>query len=226
MLKKIVLIIGKFLVGLIFFLFIYTGTAFVISRITVNANPDAAEDITIYILTNGVHTDIVMPVKTPQMDWSRKLKYGNTISADSTYEFIGVGWGDKTFYMETPNWSDLKASVAIKAASGLSASALHATYYRDLKEGEDCKKINISKEQYEGLITYVEDSFDKDENGQFIHIPSDANYGISDTFYEARGSLSIFNTCNTWVNSALKAADQRACLWTISKDGIFSKYED
>ena len=182
--------------------------------------------MTIYVLTNGVHTDIVMPVKTPQIDWSKEIKYNNTVSADSTFTWIAVGWGDKTFYMETPEWSDLKASVALKAASGLSASAIHATFYRELEESEDCIRLEISEEQYARLIDYVSDSFDKDEDGHFIHIPNNANYGNSDTFYEAKGSLSIFNTCNTWTNSALKSAGQKACLWTISKDGIFSKYND
>lgn len=70
----------------------------------------------IYILTNGVHTDIVMPTKSEQIYWNKKIPYKNTIATDSTYQYIAMGWGDKGFYLETPEWSDLKASVAFKAA--------------------------------------------------------------------------------------------------------------
>ncbi len=103
----------------------------------------------IYILTNGVHTDIVMPTKSEQIYWNKKIHYKNTIAADSTYQYITMGWGDKGFYLETPEWSDLKASVAFKAALGLSTTVIHATYYKTMKTGKDCKSILISKEQYQ-----------------------------------------------------------------------------
>lgn len=224
-LKKALKLIGKILLGLTLFFLFYLGSAFVLSRIAIQEEPDQPDEIAIYILTNGVHTDIVMPVKTKQMDWSTQIKYSNTERADSTYLYVALGWGDKGFYLETPTWADLKASTALKAATGLSSSAIHATYYRAVIEGEDCRKIGISKSQYARLIHYITESFKKDEFGNFIHIPTDANYGISDAFYEANGSYSMFTTCNSWANSGLKASGQRACLWTAFDTGIFLKYK-
>ena len=218
-------LIGKTLLGLTLFLLLYLGSAFLLSRITINEEPNEPDELTIYILTNGVHTDIVMPVKTKQMDWSKQIKYSNTEQSDSTYAYVAMGWGDKGFYLETPTWGDLKASTAFKAATGLSSTAIHATYYRSIAEGEDCRKIVISHSQYARLIHYISESFKKDTFGNFIHIPTDANYGISDAFYEANGSYSMFTTCNSWANSGLKASGQRACLWTAFDTGIFLKYE-
>ena len=218
-------LIGKTLLGLTLFLLLYLGSAFLLSRITINEEPNEPDELTIYILTNGVHTDIVMPVKTKQMDWSKQIKYSNTEQSDSTYGYVAMGWGDKGFYLETPTWGDLKASTAFKAATGLSSTAIHATYYRSITEGEDCRKIVISHSQYARLIHYISESFKKDTFGNFIHIPTDANYGISDAFYEANGSYSMFTTCNSWANSGLKASGQRACLWTAFDTGIFLKYE-
>ncbi len=100
------------------------------------------------------------------------------------------GWGDIGFYLETPEWSDLKASVAFKAASGLSTTAIHATYYKYLKEGADCKKIMISAAQYDRLIKYITESFQHDASGNFLPIKTNANYGKTDAFYEANGSYS------------------------------------
>lgn len=204
---------------------LYVLIAYLLSKITIHKEDETKAEVEIFILTNGVHTDIVMPTKNEQMDWSKQIQFKNTKTADSTHKYIAMGWGDKGFYIETPEWSDLKASVALKAATGLSSSAIHATYYKQMKLGKDCKSMFISKEQYSSLITYITDSFQKDTSGNFIPILTDANYGKTDAFYEANGSYSIFYTCNTWANSALKACGQKCCLWTATDSGIFSKYK-
>lgn len=215
----------KLILLLLAIILLYAITAYLLSKITLEKEADTKPEVEIFILTNGVHTDIVMPVKSDQIDWSKQILFKNTIAADSTYKYIAMGWGDKGFYLETPEWSDLKASVALKAASGLSTTAIHATYYKQMKLGEDCKSMFISKEQYQRLITYITASFQKDNNGNFIFIKTDANYGATDAFYEANGSYSIFKTCNSWANSALKACGQKCCLWTATDSAIFSKYK-
>ncbi|GJM35271.1 MAG: hypothetical protein DHS20C18_42720 [Saprospiraceae bacterium] len=179
----------------------------------------------IYILTNGVHTDIVMPTRNEHMDWSKKIKYTNTKSADSTHQYLAMGWGDKGFYLETPTWAELKPSVAFNAAFGLSTTAMHTTFYTSLTESETCKKIMISTKQYSKLIDYITNSFQQDANGHFIHIPTDATYGNADAFYEATGSYSMLHTCNSWANGGLKNSGLKSCLWTAFDTGIFSKYE-
>jgi len=206
------------LVGLYFLL------AFCLSRITINPKPVNKPEVAIYIMTNGVHTDIVMPAISNQINWTKEISYQNTLEADSTYQYLAMGWGDEKFYIETPGFRDLKLSTAIRAISGLSTSAMHTTYYQNISEDNDCKKILISREQYKRLIDYVLNSFEKDKAGQLIHIKTPVHYDIGDAFYEAKGSYSIFKTCNTWANAALKACGQKSCLWTIFDTGIFIKY--
>lgn len=223
--KKVFKIIGRTLLALVGFVLLYFLTAYCLSHISINADPVNYADVTIYIKTNGVHTDIVVPTKNDQVDWSREIKCSNTVSADTSYHYLGLGWGDKGFYLETPNWSDLKVSVAFKAAFGLSTTAMHATYYNKMKEDSTCKKIQIDKHQYEDLIKYISSSFKKDAKGHFINIQTNANYGSTDAFYEANGSYSLFYTCNTWANNALKASGQPYCLWTPFDKGIFLQYK-
>jgi len=204
---------------------LYLLAAFCLSRITVDREPVTSNDVEIYILTNGVHTDIVVPVRNGQMDWSKEITFGNTTAKDSTMKYLAVGWGDRGFYLETPTWADLKFKTAFRAAFGLSNTAIHATFYRRMKESESCKKIQISNAQYARLIDFISDSLQKDENGHAMCIKTNANYGDNDAFYEATGSYSMFTTCNSWANSALKVSGQRACLWTAFDTGIFLKYE-
>jgi uncharacterized protein (TIGR02117 family) len=207
-------------------LLLYLLSAFCLSRICVDQEVTNQKDVTIYILTNGVHTDLVLPTKNDQIDWSREVRFENTLQKDSIMPFIALGWGDKGFYLETPTWADLKFRTAFNAAFALSSSAIHATYYKRMTEGPDCVKIEISKEQYARLIAYIQKSFSKDENGHFQHIRTTANYGLNDSFYEANGSYSLFRTCNTWANNGLKSCGQKASLWTPFDTGIFHHYKN
>jgi uncharacterized protein (TIGR02117 family) len=225
-LKKAIKIFIQTLLVIVGFISVYLLSAFCLSRITVDNEADGKDEVEMYILTNGVHADLVMPTKNEQIYWSKQLKFANTKAADSTYKYIAMGWGDKGFYLETPAWSDLKASVAFEAAFGLGTTAIHATYYSKMKESASCKKIMISKQQYARLINYISNSFQKDTNGNYINIKTNANYGQTDAFYEANGSYSLFHTCNTWTNSGLKISGQKCCLWTPFDTGIFLKYNN
>lgn len=224
-LKRGFKILKKILLGILCFLVLYVSLAFLFSKITVNSEQGNEEKpIAIYIKTNGVHTDIVVPVTNKIKDWRSEIKFEHTISKDTTFQFIGFGWGDKGFYLNTPQWSDLKVSTAANAAFYLGTSAMHATFYKNLKENERCIKINISDENYKKLTAYIETSFQHDQFGNLILIDAQT-YGDHDSFYEANGKYSLFYTCNSWANQALKSANQKAALWSLTDTGIFCHYQ-
>ena len=53
---------------------------------------------------------------------------------------------------------------------------------------------------------------------------TEARYRDHDAFYEGVGTYSLFRTCNTWANKALKVSGQKACLWTPVDKGMFYQY--
>ena len=217
--------LGWSVLGIISFLLLYVVAALLISKISVNsdvAQKDKA--IEIFILSNGVHTDIVVPIKNEFIDWSKEIRFHQTKSKDSLVNYLAFGWGDKGFYLNTPEWSDLKASTAFNAAFGLSSSAMHTTFYRNMQENESCKRIKISVEEYQKLVTYISESFEFDSSKRIQWI-SNYSYGKRDAFYEAKGSYNLFYTCNTWANNGLKMANQKASLWTVTDTGIFCHYQ-
>ncbi|WP_410693886.1 TIGR02117 family protein [Chryseobacterium sp. SIMBA_038] len=224
--KMVLLSILKILGVIVGIIVLYGLMAYLLPFIEVSAKDDGEKkEIPIYIYTNGVHTDIVMPVRNDMQDWSTKIPFANTKSKKTDYNYIGVGWGDKGFYLDTPTWADLKFSTAFKAAFWLGESAMHCTYYKTMKEADDCKIIMISRSQYKKLVQFVDDKFDKDQNGNFILIPTNAVYSDNDAFYDAQGKYSFLYTCNTWSNDALKAAGQKAAFWTPTDSGIFQHYK-
>ncbi len=220
---RLLKIVG-FILGVVF---LYVILSLLIPMIPVRAEKtDDPKIVELYILTNGVHTDLVVPVKTQYIDWSAKLPYENTNGKQTDFKYISFGWGDKGFYLDTPTWADLKFSTAFKAAFWLSDSAMHCTYYKTMKIGLDCKKMMLTEKQYLHLIQFIDSKFDKDASGNYMLIKTDAVYGNNDAFYDAKGSYNFTYTCNTWANQGLKAAGQKAALWTPTDFGIFQHYKD
>ena len=147
LLKKIRRAILYLIASLCAFILLYIGLTYLLFFIPVNSDAalHGAKEISIYVMTNGVHTDIVVPVKNEIMDWSKVTRFENTQSKDTTFNYAAFGWGDKGFYLETPDWSDLTFSVAFKAMFHLGSSAMHVTFYKKMHLGKDCKEIKISK---------------------------------------------------------------------------------
>lgn len=223
--RKLLKYLGLTLLGIVLFLGVYMLAAYGLGRWGVPEESNASDDLDMYILTNGVHTDLVFPVKTIHHDWSEEIKFDHTKGKQTDYNFIAIGWGDKGFYLDTPTWADLKFSTAFRAATGLSTAAIHATYYQTMTEGEDCVKIGISTDQYKRMIAFIQKDLIRGADGQLKHIVTDAVYGDSDAFYDATGSYSLFHTCNSWTNRALIAGGQKASYWTPFDTGIFHQYQ-
>lgn len=224
-LKKLLRYTARIGIGLVSFTLLYIIVAYVVSCIPVNKNVKAGNDVTIYINTNGVHTDIIVPVENKVKNWSTTILFAHTQANDSTAKYLAFGWGDKDFYLNTPQWSDLKTSTAFNAAFYLGSSAMHTKFYNTVTENSECIKLTISIDDYQRLVAYLSDSFAYDTSNKVQWI-ANRNYGNYDAFYEAKGKYNLFYTCNTWANNALKAANQKAALWTLHDKGIFYHYKE
>lgn len=222
--RKALKLILKTLGGIILFFVIYFICVVGLSYIGVNTDFKNCEKdfVTVYVLSNGVHTDLVVPIKNDIKDWTQMLHPSETKSGDTLVNYAAFGWGDKGFYLETPTWADLKFKTAFKAMFFLSTTAMHVTFYKQLAENASCKKICISRKSYTKLVNYINDSFETKDN--IPELIKGAGYADHDLFYDAKGTYSLFFTCNSWTNNGLKAANLRACLWTLFDKGILYQY--
>lgn len=219
-LKSILIFLLVFVSSLAVYLLAAALLSWIPSNNSFKETPGGTE---IYILSNGVHTDIILPVKSDLKDWRAEIPIENTAGKDSSLHYVGFGWGDKGFYLNTPDWSDLKFSTAFKALFWLDHTAMHVNFYKKLSENKNCRKISITADEYHRLEQYIESSFEKDSSRHFIWIPN-RGYGRNDAFYDASGTYSFLCTCNTWANTGLKKAGLKACLWTPFVQGIFYHY--
>lgn len=200
-------------VFLIFFgaIIIYFIVALITSNISTSPKDYTNKDKRIYVASNGVHSDIIIPVQ----NISNQLK--SRLLIDESTNYMAFGWGDKGFFINTPTWGDLTLSVAIKAVFLDSPTAMHLTPYK--KIGLEWKSVQLSELQLSKINELIYNSFQINTDRNFIEIKG-YSYGMNDRFYEAIGSYSCLFTCNTWTNSVLKSSDIKTAIWTPFDFGV------
>ncbi len=212
LLKKI----GKYLLLLISLPVLYGLVALLFTNITLNTNQqNKPKPFTIFLSTNGIHLDLVLPIEGIDSTLLQNLKYA------PFDQYLAFGWGDENFYLNTPTWADMTFKNAFQAMFLKSSSLIHLTRYQSTQK--DWLAIEISESNLQQLNNYLENSFLLDAKGQKM-ILANQGYGIQDDFYKAKGSYSCFNTCNTWVNSGFKESGLKACFWTPFDFGLMGKH--
>ena len=183
--------------------------------------PPAADRVVIFIRANDIHTDFVLPVREPKtdVDWRDVFPVEHFQANVASDKYVAVGWGDRGFYMDTPQWKDLKFSTLVNALFLPSASVLHVEFLPAAAESESFREVHVSRAQYRILVDHIRASIRPDETGRPISAGA-VTYGPRDHFFQARGSYHLFNTCNQWTGRGLKQAGVPTGLWTPLKDQV------
>lgn len=191
----------------------YLAAAYLLVLFPLDASPlDQASSAEAYVLTNGVHTDLVFPLKSATIDWERYFPRKDFVAIPADAAYIAIGWGDREFYLNTPEWKDLTVARALGALSGRHATLLHVTYLSKTDLRQYAYKLVLSEKNYRALADYALASAVISQQ-QAVPVP-DRHYGPQDAFYEARGRYSLFNTCNSWVGTGLQRAHVKVSRWT------------
>ena len=189
--------------------------------IPVNKNTVPDGPIKIYIVQNGSHTDIVVPIKNEIINWEKIILPGHFISTIKDARYYSFGWGDRQFYRATPYWEDLSLKTAFKALFLNTPSAVHIRKLSEIN-AEKLIELNIEEEQYRKLSEYFLKHLEFHNDHQLKAL--DFHYSGNDVFYGSRSSFHAFRTCNSWVNNALKYSGLRSCLWTAFAWPVFWQY--
>lgn len=184
-----------------------------------------ANGIPIYLDSNGVHTSVIMPVKTDAQDWTAAFPPEHIRRPDlyARAPYISIGWGSKVFFLTIQNWEDLSAGKAF-AALAFDQSVLHVEYLPQPKEGKDTRRILISPEQYRRLADFIRQSAPLDARGRALQ-ETGRHYGDNDAFYAAHGRYNPIVTCNQWTRDALAEAGVRTALWSPFVQPLFWQLE-
>ena len=193
----------------------WLAAALILSAVPLHRGAGHGGTIPVFILSNGVHADIVVPVRNAVYDWSAAIPISDAADPRAAAaSWLAIGWGQRDFYLRVQRWENLTPGIALRAVSGGGGTVLHATRLFAVVEGDDCVRLDLTKEQYRALVDRLLANGVRDDNGCLVRVAGAEGYGPTDAFYEACGRYTPLFTCNTWANEALKSAGAPCCLWT------------
>lgn len=215
--KEILKITARILGLLIGIPILYILVSLILTIIPVSEKETTQPKIhTIYLATNGVHADLILP----------KGLIAPTILEDQilkpTDVYFAFGWGEENFYINTPTWGDLKFSTAFRAAFLESKTLMHVTRFKQFRAG--WIPVKITDDQLQNLNTYIAATFDQSSGSK--ELVNGATYTPDrDNFYRAHGNYMFYRTCNSWLNDGLKESGMKGSLWTPFDFGVLRWYE-
>lgn len=209
-------------IGIIFTSIALLCTTVGCATIPAVVNPTDVHDMTgysqIYVVGHGWHTGFVVEAKELQRRLPQlKERLRNT-------PYIEIGWGDKGFYQA----KEITFWISIKAIFWPSESVIHAVAVpSDPKEyfpNSDVKKLTINNRYYDSLLTFIVNSFEKDNVGDVI-ILEEGIYGDSQ-FYRGAGNYHLMNTCNKWTAKGLKSSGMDISpMFRLTADSVMNVIE-
>ena len=200
---------------------LYLLAALVGSLIPVNRNWDEPDEgITVYIANNGIHSDIVMPVRAAGLDWSPFVPKGDFAAPSPDAKWVAFGSGEERVYLETPRWQDITPGTIWSALTG-GRRVMHVEWVANPDYMD--RAIRLRPEEYRRLWAAVRTDFKLDSNGKPQRIDH-PGYGRSDAFYWADGKFHALKTCNSWAADRLRLAGVKTSLWPPFAQGLTWRY--
>ncbi|HEV7317040.1 MAG TPA: TIGR02117 family protein [Ensifer sp.] len=175
------------------------------------ASATGAGGARILVLSGPIHTDIAVPLTE-----ETRARFGFVAASGVPLDhpqaqWLIFGWGGRSFYLETPTWSELKAMPVLKALT-LDRSVMHVDIAGRIVEPQaSVASFDLDAAGFERLLVFISGSFMRDA-GAVTSIDG-FSYNGSDRFFDAEGSFNAVFGCNTWTARALREAGLRTGLW-------------
>jgi uncharacterized protein (TIGR02117 family) len=213
--------VGRLLTILLALPALYLVAALAGSLIPVNRGwIEPRQGTVVYLADNGIHADLIMPVRANGLDWAPLFPKGDFAAPDPNAGWIAFGSGEQHVYLNTPTWWDITPRTIWSALTG-GKRVMHVEYVQSPYYA--VREIRLRPEEYRRLWAAVRADFALDGSGRPIRIDH-PGYGPSDAFYRAVGKESMFKTCNSWVAGRLRLAGVETSLWPPFVEGLIWRY--
>lgn len=230
-LKWTALVLGRSLKWMALLIFTplacYVAAGVVGALLPVNSDfQNASDGIEIFIYSGNVHSELILPLRRSEQDWTETFPAVSSLPAQPTstgtdgLSHIAIGWGDRNFYTQTEQWSELTLATAANAFFAPTESVLHVQPVAAPYVSSRSMRVKISAEQYAALCQSIQSAIADTQP-----IP-DASFGDQDHFFSATGKFHLFNTCNNWVGERMKAAGIKVGRFTPLPKTVFWHLEN
>lgn len=190
------------------------------SAIPRNSGWTEPEDgIEIMVATNGIHTELVLPVVSEVKDWRKTFPSAALPRHDGQFPtHIAIGWGEKEVFLNTPTWGDLELSTAFRIATTGGDGLMRIGHYVRPAPDEWYRPLRLRPDEYRRLVARVESALPPLAPGETRRtyegfMPGDVNY-------DAAGEYTLANTCNQWTADTLAYAGVEIGWWTPFAGGV------
>jgi uncharacterized protein (TIGR02117 family) len=149
----------------------------------------------IFVIKDAIHSDYVFESK----DWINVFK--------TKKKYVSIGWGDRSIFLETQKWADLKMENFVKAFFGLNKTVLRVDFFDEIPKEKRLKKFTVNKKQFNTLKKHISNSYNKQKIKK-----EDWHYQIGD-FYESNLTYNCITNCNNWINNGLRKCGLSNRIW-------------
>ncbi len=204
----------RMLAGIMLLLVAYAAAALVGTVWTSGAPRAAAagDRITVYVLSNGFHSDIALPVDAQRPTGGLPIRATDLPNGLDGVRYLIVGWGSQTAYTSLLALSDLTMGIAVKSLL-FDRSVMHVLPYGGDFAGGGAYRLDLSTAEYDRLIAFIDRTFAVDAAGN-AELLTGITQGFGDVFYRARPRFSLFYGCNAWTGQAMRKAGVPFGIWT------------
>jgi uncharacterized protein (TIGR02117 family) len=214
-------LVPRLIVALLAVPALYLVAALLGSLIPVNRGwTEPEHGVTIYIADNGIHADIIMPVRAQGLDWEPLVPKRDFAAPDPAAHWVAFGSGEERVYLNTPTWWNLTPRTIWSAMTG-GKQVMHVEYVSDPSYA--AREIRLRPEEYRRLWAAIRADFQLDRRGRPQRIDH-PGYGCCDAFYRAPGKHTALRTCNSWAAKWLRLAGVKTSIWPPFVNGLIWRY--
>lgn len=174
--------------------------------------PAAGQGSRLLVLAGPIHTDLALPLDAATRSRFAPLAAHGVPLDDPAAAWLVVGWGGRSFYLETPTWGHLRPGPVLRSL-GWDASVLHVTVAGPLDESHPAVlPVEVSPEGRARIEDAILATFAL-QRGEPVPVAS-PGYPWPSRFFEARGGFNLVLGCNTWTAAMLREGGLATGLWT------------
>ncbi|HAD58539.1 MAG TPA: hypothetical protein DCG12_04800 [Planctomycetaceae bacterium] len=104
---------------------------------------EAIEGIEIFISSNAVHAEFLLPVDTDTIDWRNVFPAQYFLTDTTQARHIETGRKEQNLFPVTPTWSDHRISTVSHTLLTPSDTCIHATMKTQLSETPNRRSVRI-----------------------------------------------------------------------------------
>jgi len=213
--RRLIKALGAVLAGIVLAFLLFALAAWIGSSLPRNADwQEPEQGIEIMVGTNGVHTELILPLVTAQKDWRFDFPAADLPLPRNDATHVAISWGEREVFLNTPTWWDFSPVTVLRIVGVGGEGLLHVAHYVRPAPSDDNRPLTLTPAQYARLVAAIERSLPQGERIRYD------GYGPHDVFYEAPGEYTAANTCNQWTSDVLATAGVRIGWWTPFAGGV------